>query len=49
VLDLQYLDYGTSKVREWQVLDILAAEFADPNPALKSVECDVGGKQINNF
>jgi hypothetical protein len=30
-------------------LDVLAAEFADPNPALKAVEYDMVAKQINNL
>jgi hypothetical protein len=30
------------------VLDVLAAEFAGPNPAVKAVEYDIGAKQINN-
>ena len=51
MLYLHYVDYGTSKVRQWQVLDVLAAEFAVPKPAVKAVECDihVGAKQINNL
>jgi len=48
MLYLQYVDYGTSKVRQWQVLNVLVAEFADPNPAVKAVKYDIFAKQINN-
>jgi len=49
VLYLQNIDYGMSKVQHWQVPDVLSAEFADPNPAVKAVEYDTRAKQINKL
>jgi hypothetical protein len=49
ILCLHYMDYGTSEVRKWHVLEVLAAQFADPNPGLKAVEHNIRAKQINDL
>jgi hypothetical protein len=50
MLYLHYVHYGSGST-QWQILEVLAAEFAVPNPAVKAVEFDihVGAKQINNL
>jgi hypothetical protein len=43
------MDNGTNKIRQRQVLEILAAEFSDPNPTVIVVEQNVGKKQIDDL